>query len=384
MTKVKNKQSSNLFTQALGVAKKLSTEFKKTQAVATTAQVEQMKPTQIIEGEVRSRSIFEAENYENPQHMLSRQLPKLSAQLLGRHNAKVTQVISFIAPDFVEKTSDYIFQWLNEFGSRQALKEKILAEAGVNDIVELIQNTERAQRLSQAFIEQNKLWAVLQGSVTGAAIGWGVVIDVPASILLALKTIYQIGRSHGFSLNDEADQEIVEFIFKEANVAILAEKQALLLGIKTLQSMFETQDIQHLQYLLGSNNDFELMKKWLLNHDGQFKWAWLNHLPQTDMVGKVFTPILGAALGGIYSWQFIDDVGQKAQSIFGAIRFYLNEHPNEQLSLLEAYHCAVLLSNQEHKIYLEEKRESSTKVDYEQVATVIDNQSESAIDIDKV
>ncbi len=60
------------------------------------------------------------------------------------------------------------------------------------------------------------------------------------------------------------------------------------------------------------------------------------------MVGK-FTPVAGAVLSAVYSWKLQEDVGHKAQAIFGAARHYLNEHPNEHLSPLQAYYAAVTL-----------------------------------------
>ncbi|MFW2125192.1 EcsC family protein, partial [Acinetobacter ursingii] len=94
-------------------------------------------------------------------------------------------------------------------------------------------------RLSQALIEQNKLLAAAQGLITGATGVWGAAIDIPASIVLALRTIYQTGRSHGFDLSEEVDQDIVAFIFKEIDLGLVAEKQTLLLALKALQSMLD-------------------------------------------------------------------------------------------------------------------------------------------------
>ena len=342
MTKSKNKQSSGLFTQAFGVAKKLSSEIQKLQTAPKTLATGSTDSSNVIEGKAHFKSPFEIEQYESPQHMLRQQLPKLSHQLLGRHYTKVNNVASFISPDMGEKVSDYLFQWLNEFSSNTSLTEKILEEAGVKDITELTQDTGRSQRLSQALIEQNKLLAAAQGVITGATGVWGAAVDIPASIVLALRTIYQTGRSHGFDLADEADQEVVAFIFKEIDLGIIAEKQTLLIALKALKSMLETHDLQQFQQLLGSSNDVELVKKWLVDEDGQFKWGWLNHIPQASVIGKL-TPVAGAALGGFYSWRLLEDVGHKAQSVFGAARFYLNEYPNENLSPLEAYYKAEAL-----------------------------------------
>lgn len=336
MAKSKNKQTSGLFAQAFGVAKKLSSELQKLQVAPTTSGAELANASQIVEGKARFKSPYEVESYESPQHMLRQQLPKLSHQLLGRHYGRVNNVATFVSPDLGEKVSDYLFQWLNEFSSNSSLTEKILEEAGVKDIAELTRDTGRSQRLSQALIEQNKLLAAAQGLVTGATGVWGAAVDIPASIVLALRTIYQTGRSHGFDLSEDADQEIVAFVFKEIDLGLVAEKQTLLLALKALKSMLESHDLQQFQQLMGSNNDIELIKKWLVDEEGQFKWGWLNHIPQVSVIGRL-TPVAGAALGGFYSWKLLEDVGHKSQSIFGAARFYLNEHPDENISPLEAY-----------------------------------------------
>ena len=171
---------------------------------------------------------------------------------------------------------------------------------------------------------------------------WGAAIDIPASIVLALRTVYQTGRSHGFDLNGDTDQEIVAFIFKEIDLSLVAEKQTLLLALKAVKSMLETHDLQQFQQLLGSNNDIEMIRKWLVDDEGQFKWGWLNRIPQASVIGKL-TPVAGAALGSFYSWKLLEDVGHKSQSVFGAARFYLNEHPDEKISPLAAYYKAEAL-----------------------------------------
>ena len=331
------KQSSGLLMQAIEAAKKLSTEFQNVQGVSkTSSAIESVNPAKIVDGQARLKTPFDIEKYESPQQMLRQQLPKVSHQLLGRHYNKVNQVAAFISPDFADKVSDTLFDWLSEFSSNTSLTEKILAEAGVTELAELSKETARSQRLSQALIEQNKILAAAQGVVTGASGVWGATLDIPASIVLVLRTIYQTGRSHGFELNDAVDQEIVAFIFKEIDLSLVAEKQALLLALKAMKSMLETNDLQQFQQVLGSGNDIEMVKKWLVDEQGQLKWNWLNRIPQVSILGKL-TPVAGAALSAVYSWRLLEDVGHKSQAIFGAARFYVNEHPNENISPLTAY-----------------------------------------------
>ncbi len=342
MTKSKNKHSTGVLVQAFSAAKKLSRELQKPQVVATTSAAEQAQGSNIIDGKARFKHLLDVDTYENPQQMLRQHLPKLSHQVLGRHYGKANQLAAMVSPDLGDKISEHLFQWLNNFSSNSSLTEKILEEAGVTDIAELTRDTARSQRLSQALIEQNKILAAAQGLATGVAGVWGATVDIPASIVLVLRTIYQTGRSHGFDLSQEQDQEVVAFIFQEIDLGLLAEKHALLLALKAMQSTLATHDLQQFQQLLGSGNDIELAKKWLLNDEGQLKWGWLNHLPQLSVLGKL-TPIVGAAVGGFYSWKLLQDVGQKSQAVFGAARFYMNEHPSENMSPLAAYYQAEVL-----------------------------------------
>ena len=96
----------------------------------------------------------------------------------------------------------------------------ILKEVGAKDLKELAQNPARSGRISQAFENQNKRYAVIQGAVTGLSGVIGAAIDVPTSIGLALHSIYQTGRAYGFELKTGDEQEIVEFIFKQIGLGL--------------------------------------------------------------------------------------------------------------------------------------------------------------------
>jgi len=346
MTKFNNNQSDNLFSQVFGVAKKLSSTglniLQQNQIGEVSKLVEPLSSGKTVEGNARNKSPFEVEQYESPQQMLREHLPKVTRQVFGRHFRKVNGIATFISPDWNEKISSYLFDWLNDFSSKSTLTEKILEEAGAKDLFELTKDTARSQRLSQALIEQNKLIATIQGAITGVSGMAGAAIDIPVSLVLVLRTIYQTGRSHGFDLTEATDQDVVEFIFKEVDISLIAEKQTVLLALKALRNMLETQDVQQFQQVLGSSNDIETLKSWLVDENGEFKWNWLNKVPQLASVGK-FTPVVGAVLSAVYSWKLQEDVGHKAQAIFGAARHYLNEHPSEHLSPLQAYYAAVTL-----------------------------------------
>ncbi|MGL1814378.1 UNVERIFIED_CONTAM: EcsC family protein, partial [Serratia marcescens] len=104
----------------------------------------------------------------NPQQMLRQHLPKVSHHLLGRHYGRVYSVANFLSPDFQDKIADYLFDRLNDFTAQTSSLERVLEEAGVKRIEDLTTNPDRSQRLSHAFIEQNKLIAIAQGAFSGA------------------------------------------------------------------------------------------------------------------------------------------------------------------------------------------------------------------------
>ena len=100
MSDSNNKQSSGFFSNAIGVAKKLSSTgihvLQQVAPVAVAKDEHSAKSGQIIEGQARSFSAFQAGQYDNPQHMLRQHVPQVSRQLLGRHYNRVNQVASFV------------------------------------------------------------------------------------------------------------------------------------------------------------------------------------------------------------------------------------------------------------------------------------------------
>jgi hypothetical protein len=290
----------------------------------------------VIEGSARSQSVFEPRKYDNPQQMMREYLPNVSRQLLGRQYSKVNRVASFVAPDFSDKVSDYFFDHLNQFTSNLSSVDTVLDQAGAKDLQELTQDVDRSKRLSQALAEQNKWLASIQGAVTGATGVVGSAIDVPLSLLMSLRMIYQVGRAYGFELNKDTEQDIVQFVFKQIDLGQIAEKQSVLMALKIVSNMLQTNDTAQLQNMLGSSNDSEPLKKWLVNENGDMKWNWLNHFPNLSLISKL-TPVAGAGIGAAYSWKLVEDVNQKAQQIFSHARSYLQQHQGVELSPIAAY-----------------------------------------------
>ena len=341
-----NKRSRGFLTNAFGVAKKLSEVGIEVIQQATANDISKqnlaLDKSNVIEGSARTKSMFDANVYENPQQLLRTHVPQISRQLFGKHYGTVDRVANFVAPQFSDKVSDYLFDQLNTFTNNISSVDAVLDEAGVQHLEELTRDISRSERISRALAEQNKWIASVQGAVTGATGVIGSAVDIPVSIVMSLRTIYQVGRSYGFELNKETEQEIVQYIFKQIDLGLIAEKQAILMAIKALSNTLETHDVHQLQKLVGSSNDIEALKRWLTNEEGDAKWQWLNSIPKFSMLTKL-APIASASVGAMYSWKLVEEVNEKAQIVFAQARAYLLEQKDSALSPMEAYEKSLAL-----------------------------------------
>jgi len=389
MTDINNKHSHGFLSNAFGVAKKISAAgmgvLNHAAPSAVTKVLQPSKNGQVIDGSARQTNAYEVQKYDNPQQMLREYLPNVSRQLLGRQYGKVTRVANFVSPQFSDKLSDYFFEQLNQFTSNLSSVDAVLDQAGAKDLQELTQDVDRSKRISQALAEQNKWIASMQGAVTGATGVVGSAIDVPLSLIMSLRMIYQVGRAYGFELNKETEQDIVQFVFKQIDLGQIAEKQSVLMALKAVSGMLKTHDVSQFQQMLGSSNDAAALKKWLSNENGEMKWDWLNHIPKISIISKL-TPVAGAGIGAAYNWKLVEDVNQKAQQIFSHARSYLQQHQGVEISPIAAYEKSLALLAQATPKLLEHLPEVDVKpseLKLDQDIQIPDNNAISNVTIKK-
>lgn len=298
---------------------------------------------QIIEGQVLLKSQYDQPQttqtqYHQPQHMLRAHLPSLSKQLLGRHYSKANMLSNWISPQLNDLVSDYLFEHLNEAVSQWSSAETVLNQVGEKQLQTLTKDVARSGRISQALANQNRIWAATQGGISGLMGVLGAAFDVPCSLALALRGIYQTGRAYGFELNRD-DHAVVEYVFKQIDFASLAEKQALLALLRSTTEVLMQHELQQLQQLLGSSNDAEFLRRFFFDNQGQSKWAWLSNIPQLNLLSKL-TRLGSAGVGAFYSIKLVDESLQHANVVFAQARQYLIDHPELQLDPLAAYLAA--------------------------------------------
>lgn len=343
MQNSKNKAARGFLSNAFRVAKKLSdvgltlvSENSVAQQTAATAQGKSKKSKALT---ATSSALFPIQSYQNLQDMLRQHLPVLGQELLGRHYVRINKVVNWIAPQLSDQLSSSCFARLNQLSNQLGSVDGVLDQAGVDDLKQLSQDIARSGRLSQALAEQNKWLASVQGGVTGLTGVIGSVIDFPMALIWSLRTIYQVGRAYGFDLNQAEGQDVVQYVFNQIDLDLLAEKHTVLWGIKSISHLLQSHDIQQLQYLAGSVNDIEILKKWLTDAQGEIKWSWLNQLDLSFLTK--LSPVLSASMGASYNWKLIEDVNAKAQHIFAHARQYLIQYPEQNISIIAAYEALI-------------------------------------------
>lgn len=357
-----NKSPTKLISEAFAVAKKL-------------------KKAHLEDGtHLQKKQSFKA---ENPQQLLQNYIPQTAQRLLGKRYRMLNSVAHFIAPETTQNLSDYLFQQLNEWANHLSSVEGILDQAGIEDLEILIQDPERAQRLSQALAEQNKWLATLQGAVTGSTGYIGLIFDLPLSLILSLRTIYQIGRSYGFELNQQDELEIVEYIFQQIDSNLMLEKQSVLFAAQVIEQVLQTQDLQKINVLLATYPNF-ILDRWL----SQTNLNTLLKIPFLTQASKII-PLFGAGVAASYNWQLIEKVRDIAQEIFYQARIYINQHPQTELLPIQAYEKSK--QNSEEITSTTQKQTSKQEVEYKQKApnlvldesnlTQIEAQNEEQIDL---
>lgn len=282
----------------------------------TVSRVEQnIHDDKVIDMKKNAAVYSQAEDRHTPHSLFRQQLPGLTRQLLGKRFNSISKFASFVAPQgSFDMASDQILELLADFASNLAESRKVLDEAGVASLAELQQDVGRSGRLSRALGEQNRILGIVQGALSGAFGVVGAAVDLPASMIIALRTIYLTGRAYGFELDHPEDRTIVFEALSRVDLSLIAEKQAILLGLRSFGSLLDSGDLQHLQTLLGSTNNIEPLKNLLSDENGQLKWKL-----SSSVIGKI-APVMGGIAGAIYNARLIQDVSAHAQEVFAAAR----------------------------------------------------------------
>lgn len=291
---------------------------------------------QVIEGQATVRQPHDTQ-FDDIQGLFRSQFPSISRQVLGKRFGLVDKASRFVMPNGIDQASDTILDVIRECAARLAATEHVLAATNSRDIQTLQQDTERSARAGSALKERNRILAAVQGGVSGMTGVIGAAADLPLSVMLSLKTIYEIGHSYGFELDDKDDHAAVLQALSQTDLGLIAEKQTLFLALRALNRIFHEGDFSQLQSYLNTQHSIDQFREFLTDENGNYKWSKLQHLSKLR-VFRFATPVIGGVMGAYYNARLIDAVAEQANQIFAQSRQAIaaNKDP-AQLSFAEVY-----------------------------------------------
>ena len=168
----------------------------------------------------------------------------------------------------------------------------------------------RADELADLVADRNRLLAAAEGGATGFFSLAGMLLDLPLSLVIALRTIYQTAECYGQDLSGEDGLQQIYAILASIDYASVGQKQTVMAGLGSLTAVTASQDglVNLLPKLLKSIGDHPLAEK--------LAKPLLTKL--STRVGFVtrLLPVIGAVTGASYNTQMINSVAAVAQQVF--------------------------------------------------------------------
>jgi DNA-binding transcriptional regulator YhcF (GntR family) len=159
--------------------------------------------------------------------------PSVISKALGTILSPVTWLINKIIPEAAIRGaldfSSGAAEWLTD-------TKDIVRDAGVSSVADL---RTLDLKTSDRLADEVHNWAIglasAEGGVTGAAGLPGMAVDIPAIIVMALRTIHKIGVCYGFAVETKEDREFVLAILAASGANDMEEKVAALLTLRTIE-----------------------------------------------------------------------------------------------------------------------------------------------------
>lgn len=160
--------------------------------------------------------------------------PSVVSNTVGKLLSPVSWLVNKIVPvaaiqgilDFSSATAD----WLTD-------TDDVVRDAGVSSVADLRTfNLEKSDDLANEVHN----WAIgiasAEGAATGAAGVFGIAVDIPAVLVLALRTIHKVGICYGFEVKTKEDKDFVLAILSASSANEMSEKVAAIGTLRMIQN----------------------------------------------------------------------------------------------------------------------------------------------------
>lgn len=235
--------------------------------------------------------------------------PGIVSKALGIALEPVNWVVQKVIP---HKAIQGAIDGANQLGSWLTDSKDILRDGKVCTISEL---RHKDLQLSDKLADEVHNWAIgiaaAEGAGTGAFGIFGMAVDIPAIITLAMRTIHKIGLCYGYECNNQADKNFVLGILAASGANSMQEKITALTTLRTIEVTIAKQTWK----AIGEKAATERLSKEAAI-TGIRNLAKQLGINLTKRKALAAIPVIGAAVGGTVNGWYIKEVGWAARRAF--------------------------------------------------------------------
>ena len=235
--------------------------------------------------------------------------PSVVSKTFGVILSPVTWLINKIIPEAairgVLDFSSSAAEWLTD-------TKDILRDAGVTSVSDLkTHDLEKSDNLANEVHNWAVGLATAEGGATGAFGLPGMAVDIPAVIVLALRTIHKIGVCYGFEVNTKHDKEFVLAVLAASGANEMGEKLAALTTLRTVEVAIAKQTWKQLSQKAATS---QMSKEaGIIGIKSLAKQLGIN---LTKRKALQAIPAIGALVGASVNGLYIKEVGWAARRAF--------------------------------------------------------------------
>lgn len=188
----------------------------------------------------------------------------------------------------------------------------VLRDAGVSSVADLRKHD---LEVSDCLADEVHNWAIglatVEGGATGATGVFGMALDIPAIVVLALRTIHKVGVCYGFEVKTKQDREFVLGILAVSGANEMGEKLAALGTLRAVEVSVMKQTWKHLGQVAATQKMGR--EAGIMGIKALARQLGIN-LTKRKALQSI--PVIGAVVGASVNGWYIKEVGWAARRAF--------------------------------------------------------------------
>ncbi len=153
-------------------------------------------------------------------------------------------------------------------------------------------------------------FAVVEGGGTGVFGLPGMIVDIPATITLALRTVHKIGLCYGYEADSEEDKQFILGILAASGANTIEEKSFALLYLKSIEQMLLKQTWKHIETVAARQAGKEASVMAIRKIAKQLG------INITKRKALAAIPFIGAVIGGSVNGWYLNEVSWAAKRAY--------------------------------------------------------------------